>query len=437
MRIRRLPEGLILDGRYQVSHFIGAGGFAAVYAGKQLNIERPVAIKVLNLFESEKDADKKRTEAAKQRFIREAKVMASIMHPSVVSVHDFGFIAEPYQPYIVMELLGGHNLQTELQEKGPMDPARALPLFKRCLDALGEGHKKGIIHRDLKPANIFLVEPHSPQEDIRLLDYGIAAIANAGKDSRLTSSGQIIGTYRYLSPEYIRGRTALPALDVYQMALILVEMLTGEPVVEGGNQFSTLMFHIEGRLQIPAPLVECALGPVLLTALSADHNQRFADAYAFREALDTITPESIPAYEEGWEMISVKDAGAKRVAVPSRPQRLITAVGDPGALEVSLTNMTPLPRAPQTEPPAPVNIPGPVTPDAAPIPEDIGTAATMPAMSALEKPSRPPSGDVKLPSPSVEAPAKDAGDALQNRLFIGFVVLGVLGLLGALFWMMQ
>lgn len=304
-RPRRLSTGHIIDGRYEVVDFIGAGGFAAVYEGRHVKMGRSVAIKILDLFDD--GSRSKAYEAVKQRFEREARVMANLKHSAVVNVHDFGFIAEPpFQPYIVMELLEGHTLEHELSEFGAIPPSRALPLIKRCLEALGEGHQKGVVHRDLKPANIFITDPHTPQEDLRVLDYGIASISQS-KEDRLTTSGQIIGTYRYLSPEYIQGRTATPALDVYQMGLIVCEILSGEPVMDGGNHFSTLMMHVEGRLSLPVPLLTSPLGPILARALARDHEARYQDAYDFHAALETITPEMLPACDSETTRVSLSE----------------------------------------------------------------------------------------------------------------------------------
>ncbi len=320
--IRKLPIGLVIDGRYEITGFIGAGGFAQVYAGRQINVERAVAIKVLNLFKEQgiSPADV-RHQASRERFVREAKVMASLKHTAVVSVHDFGFLAETSQPYIVMENLEGHTLEAELSNHGPMAPARALKLVGRCLEALGEAHQKGIVHRDLKPSNIFIVAPGTPQEDVRLLDYGIASISQS-KDDRLTATGQIIGTYRYLSPEYIKGRIALPALDVYQMGLILTEMLTGQPVVEGGNHFATLMVHVEGRIELPEALVACSLGPALCKALATNHAARFDDANAFLKALSDVDPDDLPKPPAAAPTVRLSEVSASPRSIAVPPSRI-------------------------------------------------------------------------------------------------------------------
>lgn len=289
----QIRPGTVLDGRFEILGELGEGGFAMVYRARQLNIQRSVAIKVLNA-----SSDSRSRAAFEERFLREARTAAQITHPNVVTIYDFGFTEAPRRPYIAMELLTGHDLESELQKHGPMAPERVLPLFVECLEALAEAHRRGIIHKDLKPSNLFLTSPGTRREAIKIVDFGIARIQDAGASTegrRLTNTGQILGTPQYLAPEYIKNQTATPAVDVYQMGLILVELLTGRAVVDSDNPYQCLMVHGSGQLEVPEVLVKGTLGPVLLKALAFQHEERYPDAEAFRAALEAIEPGRVSA----------------------------------------------------------------------------------------------------------------------------------------------
>lgn len=280
---RSLNPGTVLDGRYEILGKLGEGGFAVVYRARQINIQRDVAIKVL----SSSGVDSRTAKQFEERFLREARTAARINHPNVVNIFDFGFTDGLRQPFIAMELLQGHDLEEELEASGAMDVQRAVPLFLEALEALGEAHKKGIIHKDLKPSNLFLCHPGSRRELVKVVDFGIARI-NESKGKKLTGTGQILGTPQYLAPEYIQAQIATPSLDVYQMGLILIELLTGKAVVDFDNPYQCLMAHGSGTLEVPASLINGALGAVLLRALEHDHNARFRDADDFYHALKAV-----------------------------------------------------------------------------------------------------------------------------------------------------
>ena len=274
-----VPTGTILEGRYEIYRAIAEGGFATVYEGRQLNIDRRVAIKVLNLID---DADVQKL--IEEKFVIEARASAQIQHPNVVTIFDYGLMDATRQPYIVMELLEGHHLGDALAEGGAMAPKRAFRLLLPALEALAEAHRLGIVHRDLKPPNLFIVHPGTERELLKVVDFGVARIWAMQAISR-TGNGQLLGSPRDLAPEYLAGNVATPALDVYQMTLILLEMLTGHPVVEALNAFECIWAHTHGALPLPVDLMNGPLGPVLLRALDADYEARYPDAAALRKAL--------------------------------------------------------------------------------------------------------------------------------------------------------
>ena len=283
---KTVEPGTVINERYQIVKFIGRGGFATVYQAKQLLIDRQVAIKLLSIPNSVKDVDK-----FQMRFVQEAKVAAQIRHPNVVTIHDFGFTKEG-QPYIAMELLEGHDLETELSTRGPLEAARALRLVSGVLDALGEGHEKGVIHKDLKPANLFITDPGTPKEMMKVLDFGVARLETE-EQGRMTDTGEFAGTPGYAAPEYLETQIATPALDVYQMGLILVEMLTGVPVVASDNPIQCIFKHINAELDIPPELLRGAFGAIISKAVARDHTQRYQNGTLFSAALKSSDSSAV------------------------------------------------------------------------------------------------------------------------------------------------
>ena len=288
VKLDRLGKGEILNGRYEILGYIGSGGFAEVYRGRDLEIERSVAIKVLNPALLTGEEERRREMLA--RFKREARSAARIQHPNIVTIFDVGDIEAHGPPYIVMELLDGWDLEDQLERRGLLPIERLLPLFLGALEALGEAHRLGIVHKDLKPSNLFLSRPGTRHETLKIVDFGIAGLNDEG---RLTSTGQVLGTPQYLAPEYIETQTVSPALDVYQMGLILVELITGQPVVEGENAWQCALTHTSGKLEIPEVLRHGPLAAVIERALQTAPQARYEGGEAFADALDEVLDEAI------------------------------------------------------------------------------------------------------------------------------------------------
>lgn len=225
--VRRLPIGSVVGGRYKIERVLGSGGFAVVYQAYDPLIDRRVALKVLELHHQTQDPDLHRKLLV--QFRQEAQSAARIQHSNIVTIHDMGVTTETEQPFIIMELLDGHDLGAELDRFGPLHPRRAIPLFVKALQALGVGHRMHVVHKDLKPGNVFLTSPHTDDEDIRVVDFGIARLGTEA--AQIYGPDVVVGTPRYIAPELLRQQEATPAVDVYQMALILGESLSGNPLV--------------------------------------------------------------------------------------------------------------------------------------------------------------------------------------------------------------
>lgn len=279
-----LSPGTLVDNRYEIVRKIGRGGFATVYQARHIQLERPVALKILDPITAGS------TDNFIQRFLSEAKIVANLRHPNVVMIYDFG-VVQSDQPYIAMDLLEGHDLEAELVNYGPLSPARTKHLFLGVLDALDAGHQKKIVHKDLKPSNLFLVNPRTDKEKLIVLDYGIARIADT-ESPRLTQTGGYIGTPAYMAPEYIEKSIVAPTNDVYQIGLILVESMTGNPVIVGQSSMACMVAHLGGETHIPSWILESVWAPMLHKSLVIDPQLRYQSAGEFRREF-----ESLPVFQ--------------------------------------------------------------------------------------------------------------------------------------------
>ncbi len=277
-----ITPGFIVDGRYEIIDQIGSGGFSTVYRAKHVRMNREAAIKILSL-ELMSGEESNWTE----RFMREAQICGAFSHPNVVTIYDLGTIPETGQPYIAMELLQGYNLAVELSQNGPLAKARFYHLFRPVLDALGAGHAAGIVHRDLKPENLFIINPGTRSEFMKVMDFGISSMRRQDL-KRLTMNGEILGTPRFLAPEYIKDSMVCPAGDVYQMALIMSEALSGVPAVED-NSISAMLLHTEGKINICEFLKTGSVGYVFKKAYCVEKEKRYPNCRKFCDAFDSVS----------------------------------------------------------------------------------------------------------------------------------------------------
>jgi serine/threonine protein kinase len=219
-------ETLLIAGRYELREIIGRGGMGSVYQGRDVVLDRPVAVKLL-------PADA--TDAGQAaRFEQEAKLLARLSHPGLVVVFDAGIDAaqagDP-RPYLVMELVPGRTLADRLR-LGPLPAAEVATLAGQLASALAYIHRRGVVHRDIKPANILLAPSDDPRdgETAKLTDFGIARLVDG---TRITKTGHTLGSANYLSPEQLRGGEVGAPSDVYSLGLVLLECLTGEVAFPG------------------------------------------------------------------------------------------------------------------------------------------------------------------------------------------------------------
>jgi eukaryotic-like serine/threonine-protein kinase len=205
-------------GQYRVTDVLGEGGMGVVYAAEHMLLGRPAAVKLLL-------PELSRKQEIVQRFFNEARAATAIRHPGIVEIYDFGWTTDG-AGFIVMELLEGETLRTR-RKKGRMPWPAALAVTRQIAGALGAAHAKGIVHRDLKPDNVFLVpDPEVPGgERIKLLDFGIAKLADSPAGQHKTRTGAVIGTPTYMAPEQCRGVEVDARPDLYALGCILVRAL--------------------------------------------------------------------------------------------------------------------------------------------------------------------------------------------------------------------
>ncbi|WP_394833542.1 serine/threonine protein kinase [Pendulispora rubella] len=278
----------ILNGQFQILQKIGTGGMGAVYKALQPEMNRMVGVKILHpKLTNRKDLA--------SRFRREARAMSHLTHPNTVKVFLYGEL-EDGSLYIVMEFLEGKNLNQTVRGEGPMQMQRALPILIQVCGALQEAHGAGIIHRDLKPENIFLCSQGGMKDYPKVLDFGLAKVTE--REMRpgsliLTQEGMVFGTPEFMSPEQAQGKTLTSGSDIYSLAVILYEVLTGKLPFEAKGAMDYLQLHVSGR---PIPLsrrVEGRVFPPLLDqvmerALAKRPEDRFPSAADFALALQAV-----------------------------------------------------------------------------------------------------------------------------------------------------
>ena len=277
--------GEIIGKRYRLDAAIGRGGYGKVYRAQDLELDRAVAVKILQM--SDFTESKERAAEIRGRFRQEARAAARVRHPNIVTIYDVGTDSGDEDLFIVMELLEGRSLAEEIAGAGRIPLSRAKHLFVGCLRGLGAAHAQNIVHKDLKPTNLIIDKPGTSLETLQIIDFGVARLLD--QPSQQTASGKIAGTPRYTAPEYIMGEEVTPALDVYQMGLILSEALSGFPAIPPGlDARVAVQRHLAGLLDVAEEVVDSPVGAVLARALAPSPKERFANADAFADALDTV-----------------------------------------------------------------------------------------------------------------------------------------------------
>jgi serine/threonine-protein kinase len=287
-----LPPGTLIDGRYAIESTLSEGGFGLVYVARDQRLDKKLAVKVLK-------AQFSKHESVRPRFTREAKVLAALNHPNIVTVTDFGI--HEGGPYLVMELLSGCTLRSFL-DRGLPSEVTVHDLMAGVLDGLAYAHAQGIVHRDLKPGNIFLEELPTGRR-VKILDFGFAKALvpefEASTGGKLTAAGVGFGSPSYVAPEQVTDGITDTRTDVYGAGIILFEMLAGVPPFQG-DQIEVLRKQVHEappRLEQVRPDARPRpeLQQLLVRALYKRPADRFANAGELADALRNVPRPWLPS----------------------------------------------------------------------------------------------------------------------------------------------
>ena len=282
----------ILDGQFRILQKIGSGGMGSVYKSSQPSMNRMVAVKILH----PKLANRRDLVS---RFRREASAMSHLSHPNTVKVFNYGEL-EDGSLYIVMEFLEGKNLHQTVRKGGPLPYERALPILIQVCGALDEAHRKGIIHRDLKPENIFLHDdPLGKADYAKVLDFGLAKVTEREMHPGsiiLTQEGMVFGTPEFMSPEQAQGKTLDARSDIYSLAVILYEALTGKLPFDAKTPMEFIQHHVASKPidlndRIAGKSFPPALAAAIAKAIAKKPEDRFQTAAEFAAALQQVVPD--------------------------------------------------------------------------------------------------------------------------------------------------
>lgn len=271
----------VFSNRYEIQRGIARGGMAEVYLARDQLLDRPVAVKVLF-------AEYARDPSFVERFRREAQSAASLNHPNIVAIYDWGQERGTY--FIVMEYVRGRSLRDVVQVNGPFSPRRTAEIGAEIAGALEFAHRNGVVHRDVKPGNVLL----TAEGDIKVTDFGIA---RAGTSEALTQTGAVMGTAAYFSPEQAQGLPVDGRSDVYSLGVVLYEMVTGAPPFTGESPVAVAYKHVREDPESPAaraPDLPPDLEHIILTAMAKDADSRYQTADELRADLTRFVRGQAP-----------------------------------------------------------------------------------------------------------------------------------------------
>jgi serine/threonine-protein kinase len=290
-----MNEPVVINARYELGRRIGRGGMAEVFVARDRLLDRPVAVKIL-FAEYAKDP------LFVERFRREAMSAASLNHPNIVGVYDWGQVDTTY--YIAMEYVQGRTLADILQKHERLSVLQACDIALDIAAALSSAHTAGVAHRDIKPANVIV----SATGHVKVADFGIARAIGAAVEQGLTQTGAVMGTATYFSPEQAQGAQPDPRSDLYSLGVIMYEMLAGEPPFTGENAIAIAYKQVHDApvpLRTKNPEVSPAFSAIVMKCLAKDRERRYPTALALADDLRRFV--------DGKEVLALLDERAASV----------------------------------------------------------------------------------------------------------------------------
>ena len=282
-------------GAYHLTERIGSGGMGEVWRASHQHLRRPAAVKIIRTPEGAA-ANKDQSTALLKRFQREAQATAELHSQHTVQIYDFG-VSSDGRFYYVMEFLDGADMQTLVEQHGPMSPARAIFLLEQLCDSLDDAHRSGLVHRDIKPANVIVCRYGHRYDFVKVVDFGLVqSAASDNADIRLTADGQAPGTPASMAPEIATGKPADARSDIYAIGCVAYWLVTGALVFDADSSLQVILKHVQERPVPPSERTEMplpkALDDAILACLAKDPAKRPQSCAELLETLAAIPLES-------------------------------------------------------------------------------------------------------------------------------------------------
>lgn len=299
--------GELIAGRYDLEELVGSGGMSSVYRAHDRLLERTVALKILH-------EQFTRDDAYVERFRREARAVAQLAHPNIVTVIDRG--EQDGRQFIVFEYVDGMNLKELMTQEGPVSPREAIELALQVARGLSFAHENGLVHRDVKPQNVLL----DGDGRAKVTDFGIAHAVDV---DGMTITGTVMGTSNYIAPEQARGQPVDEQTDVYSLGCVIYELLAGEVPFEGDNFVAVAMQHVNDpvpSVRDVRPDVPPRLDWAVQTAMAKDHDERFDSMAEFAAELEACH-EDLDGNEGATVVVPPRMRPRQASRTPARKQR--------------------------------------------------------------------------------------------------------------------
>lgn len=302
----------VIGGRYNVLRLIARGGMASVLLAEHIALHRLVALKILHPPPSAEPEDE---ESFRRRFQLEAETLASLDHPNIVTIHDYGQ-TEDGRVYLAMEYIDGPRF-TDLVARGPLEPDRAIRLILQVCAALRYAHKRGVVHRDLKPSNLLTSPDAEGHERVKVVDFGLVKVGEI--DQSLTREGVVLGSPHCMAPEQVQGLAVDHRADIYAVGVLLFRALTGHYPFHGSTSTATMLAHLSEPLPTFARIApELRISPrvegIVRRCLARKPEERYPDAASLAVELS----QAIGAQPEPDSTVSLVEPPALAAADPPR-----------------------------------------------------------------------------------------------------------------------